>query len=311
MHADTRARVLAAANDLGYVVNGLARAMTGRGPGTIAFVVRSMIGPTFASLAAGAESVASANGHLLLISTTEGDSAREERLIETLRQQRTRAVLYIGSTESGPTFDKRAQHYAKDLADIDAPFVLCGRPPIKGVATIASVDYDHRAGISAAVDHLAALGHERIAYLGGPSGTTTADQRLDGYRRAMKRLGLNAEQLIFIADNTEESGASSAWELLRSAEHPTAIVAMTDNIAVGAYRAARALGLKIPDDVSVVGFDDVPIVGDLTPGLTTVRPPFYEIGVRGTEIALGLTGSHHVLLQPAFIVRGSTGRPKS
>ncbi|WP_460536697.1 LacI family DNA-binding transcriptional regulator [Humibacter ginsengiterrae] len=308
VHADTRARVLAAADELGYVVNGLARAMTGRGPGTIAFVVRSMIGPTFASLAAGAESVATANGHLLLISTTEGDLDRERELITTLREQRARAVLYVGSTESDTAFDSRVAGYAKDLADVDASLVLCGRPPIAGAPGILSVDYDHRAGVGSAVDELVSFGHTRIGYIGEGKGMTTAEQRLDGFRKAMKRNGLrHPRELMHESANTEEAGEAAARELLSSDAHPTAVVAMTDNIAVGTYRAARALGLRIPEDISIVGFDDVPIVGDLTPGLTTVHPPFYEVGVRGARIALGLDAPENVLLPTHLVRRGSAG----
>jgi LacI family transcriptional regulator len=312
VHAATRARVLAAAEELGYVVNGLARAMTGRGPGTIAFVVRFMIGPTFASLAAGAESVARANGHLLLICTTEGDQERERDLVSTLREQRTRAVLYVGSTESDAAFDSRIAAYAKDLADVDASLVLCGRPPVDGTPSIVSVDYDHRAGVAAGVNELVALGHNRIAYIGEGPGMTTAELRLDGYRAAMKRNHLpHPRDLVRVAANSEDDGEAAAQDLLSAEARPTAIVAMTDNIAVGTYRAARALGLRIPDDLSIVGFDDVPIVGDLTPGLTTVHPPFFEVGVRAARIALGLEPSEHVLLQPSFVRRGSAAAPSA
>ncbi|MGN6199952.1 LacI family DNA-binding transcriptional regulator [Humibacter sp.] len=310
VHAETRARVLAAADELGYVVNGLARAMTGRGPGTVAFLVRTMIGPTFASLAAGAESVATANGHLLLISTTQGDPERESRLVATLREQRARAVLFVGSTESNEEFDSRAAQYAKDLADVDAPLILCGRPPIHSAPGIVSVDYDHKAGMASAVDELVGLGHRRIAYIGEPRGMTTADLRMDGYAQAMKRHGLAVDSdLIRSSANTESSGAAAAGDLLRGIRTPTAIVAMTDNIAVGAYRAARALGLRIPEDISIVGFDDVPVVGDLTPGLTTVHPPFHEVGVQAARIALGLERPRNVLLQPSFMRRGSAAPP--
>lgn len=310
VHAETRAKVLAAADELGYVVNGLARAMTGRGPGTIAYVVRSMIGPTFASLAAGAESVATANGHLLLIATTEGDEERERDLISTLREQRARAVLYVGSTESDAAFDSRIAGYAKDLSDVEAPLVVCGRPPVAGAPSIVSVDYDQRAGVGAGVDELVSLGHTRIGYLGEGKGMTTGEQRLDGYRRAMTRNRLpHPRELVLEAANTEDAGEAAAHDLLSRKDRPTAIVAMTDNIAVGAYRAARALGLRIPDDVSIVGFDDVPIVGDLTPGLTTVHPPFFEVGLRAARIALGLDPAENVLLPPSFVRRGSTAAP--
>lgn len=312
VHDDTRAKVLASAQELGYVVNGLARAMQGRGPRTIAFVVRAMIGPTFAALAAGAERVAGENGHLLFMSTTHGSEEREADLIATLREQRVAAVLLVGSTESDAEFDARAAGYAKDLADIDAPLILCGRPPISGDASLVAVDYDQRAGVGMAVDRLVELGHRRIAYIGEPRGMTTAEQRMDGYLTALARHGIAVDPaLIREGRNDEEDGERAVTELLADATGATAVVCMTDNIAVGAYRAARLAGLRIPDDLSVVGFDDAPIVGDLTPGLTTIHPPFYEVGVAAAEIALGLRAASSVLLQPRFVERGSAAAPPS
>ena len=306
----TRARVLASAEELGYVVNGLARAMTGRGPRSIAFVVRDMIGPTFAALAAGAESVARQNGHLLLMSTTQGDHKRERELITILQEMRVKAVLLVGSTEAQASFDERAAGYASDLAQVNASLILCGRPPVKGHPELVSVDYDQRAGIGDAVDELVRLGHRRIAYVGEPRGMTTAELRLDGYRAALRRNGIRADPaLVRVAANTEADGARAVGEMLRADVGATAMVAMTDNIAVGGYRAARERGLGIPADLSIIGFDDVPVVADLTPGLTTVHPPFFEVGVRAAEIALGLAPAGHVLLPTRFVRRGSAAPP--
>lgn len=310
VHDDTRAKVLASAEELGYVVNGLARAMQGRGPRTMAFVVRAMIGPTFASLAAGAERVAAENNHLLFMSTTHGFIEREADLIATLREQRVGAVLLVGTTESGPEFDQRVLTYARDLADVEAPLILCGRPPVADHPELIAVDYDHRAGVGMAVDELVKLGHTRIAYVGEPRGMTTADLRLDGFLTGLGRNGIEVDpRLIRTTANFEDDGARAVAQLITENLGATAIVSMTDNIAVGAYRAARQAGLRVPEDLSVVGFDDVPIVGDLTPGLTTVHHPFYEVGVRAAEIALGLIPARSILLQPTFVRRGSAAPP--
>ena len=284
-------RVLASADELGYVVNG---------------VVRAMIGPTFASLAAGVESVAGKNGHLVLMCATEGDEQRERELITVLRELRVKAVLLVGSTETHPSFDARAAGYARDLAQVNASLILCGRPPISDHPEIVSVDYDQQAGIGEGVDELVALGHRRIAYVGEPRGMTTAEQRLDGYQAALARHGIAFDpSLVRDAANSEADGARAVDEMLHSGVDATAIVAMTDNIAVGAYRAAREHGLTLPSDLSIIGFDDVPVVADLTPALSTVHPPFFELGVRAAEIALGLAPASNVLLQTPCKRRGS------
>lgn len=301
--------MVAAAAELGYVMNGLARSMQGRGPRTIAFVVRQMIGPTFAALAAGVESLATANGHLLLICTTGPDAGREREVMRTLREQRVLAVLLVGSSDSGADFGERMFEHSRDLAAIDAPLILCGRPPIAEYPEIVSVGYDQKGGMRAAIDHLVGLGHREIIYVGQPRGQTTSELRMDGYLEAVERRKLVAPRVLE-SDNTAEDGERAVTRLLKAGTTATAIMCMTDNIAVGTYRALRARGLRIPEDFSVVGFDDMPIVSDLTPGLTTVRPPFREVGVAAAEIALGLRDSHNVLLDAQLVVRGSTGRSR-
>ncbi len=312
VNSDSKARVLASAQELGYVVNGLARAMMGRGQQTIAFVVRAMIGPTFAAIAAGVESVAGRNGHMVLMSATEGDAARERDLIRILRELRVRAVLLVGSTESDASFDERAAGYARDLAQVNASLILCGRPGITSHPELVSVNYDQPAGVGAAVDELVRLGHTRIAYIGEGRGMTTAELRLSGYEDGLRRHKIALDPaLVRVSANIEADGARAADALLRSGTGVTAIVTMTDNIAIGAYRAARALGIGLPDELSIVGFDDAPIVGDLTPALTTVHPPFFELGVRAAEIALDLAPAEHVLLPVKFMKRDSAVPPKA
>lgn len=309
---ESKERVLASAEELGYVVNGLARAMMGRGRQSIAFVVRAMIGPTFAALAAGVESVARRNGHMVLMSATDGDPERERDLIRTLRELRVRSVLLVGSTESDAAFDERAASYARDLAQVNASLILCGRPPIDAHPDLISVNYDQPAGVGAAVDELVRLGHRRIAYIGESKGMTTAELRLKGYVDALHRHQIVVDpSLIRVSANTEADGARAAGELLQSGIPITAIATMTDNIAIGVYRAARGLGIRLPDELSIVGFDDAPIVADLTPSLATVHPPFFELGERAAEIALDLAPAKHVLLPTTFMKRESAAPPKA
>jgi LacI family transcriptional regulator len=156
------------------------------------------------------------------------------------------------------------------------------------------------------------LGQRRKAKKGESPRKTTAEQRMIGYQDTQPRHKIAVDPaLIRVAANLEADGARAADELLRSGIAVTAIVTMTDNIAIGAYRAARALGIKLPEELSIVGFDDAPVVGDLTPALTTVHPPFFELGVRAAEIALDLAPAGHVLLPVQFMNRDSAMRPKA
>ena len=301
-------RVVEAADRLGYVVNGLARSMMGRGPRAVAFVVASMVGPTFAAMAAAVERVANDNGHLFLLSTTQHDWDREARLIETLREQRAVATLLVGSSPSSDEYDQRVAGYARDLAATGARLVLCGRPPIRSHPEIASASYDNAGGVAAVVRHLAGLGHRRIAFLNLPDGMTTPLERRKGFLEGLASLGTPAvHELIRPSGNSEAEGEAATLALVDQAPDVTAIACATDNIAVGAYRALRKRGLRIPADISVAGFDDVPVVGDLTPALTTVHPPFASVGETAAKMALGLDDRSMVVLPTSLMVRDSTG----
>lgn len=308
----TRNRVLIAAEQLGYVRNGLMRAMIGRGPKTIALIVERMIGTSFARLASGAESVASAHGHLLFISTTEGSLERESGLISILAEQRVSAVLMVGATRSGGSFERALVEYSDELMSVGAPLILCGRREILNRPDIVSVNYDHAGGVGSSVDHLFSHGHRQIAYVGEGAGKTTSEVRLAGYRAAMRRHGLRADdELIIVTDSTVEDSDRTVGDFLDNDGKATAFVSMTDNVAVGVYRAARRHGLRIPEDLSVVGFDANPLTADLTPGLTTVRPPFREVGEWAAQIALGLRPKESVTLPTELVVRGSVGKVDS
>lgn len=307
--AASHARVIAAADELGYVVNGLARSMMGVGRRSIAFVSSLMVGPTFAAMASGAESVATSNHHMFMMCTTHGDAVAEADLIDSLSEQRVAAVLLVGSSPTDDIFAERAAAYAEKLGRVGAQLILCGRPAIDGLPHIASVDYDHVGGVGAAVDHLLSLGHRRIAYVGETERMTTEQQRYRGYREALERAGIEADDALIMHTENYTDEAEGFLHPFR-AEHPdvTAYVCQTDMIAVGVSRALRADGLRVPDDVSVVGFDDMPLARDLTPSLSTVRAPFHEVGVTAGRIAVGeLPYEGPIVLASEFFARDSSG----
>jgi LacI family transcriptional regulator len=226
----------------------------------------------------------------------------------TLREQRAAAVLLAGSTATGKAFEQRIAGYAAELETIGARLVLCGHPALPRLPTVLTVDYDHAGGVRRAVGHLAAKGHRRIAFVGLQPGRTTPAQRLRGYRQGLADAGLASDpSLVVSCLNDTEAAEQAARELLRRPDRPTAVTALTDVVAVGVYRAARGLGMAIPADIAVAGFDDAPFVVDLTPSLTTIRAPFWEVGVRGARLALGLDDhAGHVQLPTELLLRDST-----
>jgi LacI family transcriptional regulator len=179
---------------------------------------------------------------------------------------------------------------------------------------ISAVLGNESAGITAAVDHLVELGHTSIAHLAGPHQLSTGITRADAFRSAMRSHGLRARKadVVECAAYSVAAGFAAAHRLLSAHRSLTAIVAANDMIAVGALQALHADGLQCPDDISVVGFNDMPFVDQLSPPLTTVRLPQYEIGVQAAELLLdrladrGSTAKS-VVLPVSLVARGSTG----
>lgn len=300
--------MLAAAEELGYVVNGLARSMMGVGRRSIAFVSSIMVGPTFATMAGGAEDIATANGHLFTMCTTGGDIDREAALIETLSEQRVAAVLLVGSTPATAEFEERAERYSAILARVGAQLILCGRAALDHLPHIASIDYDHRGGVRSGVAHLVDLGHRRIAFIGSLDDMTTPHQRFLGYHDGLAEAGIAFDpELAVLSSNTSDAAAAATVDFVESHADVTAIVCQTDVMAVGVCRALHARGIEIPARISVVGFDDMQLVADLTPSLTTVRAPFHDVGELAGRIAVGEPYTGPVVLPSELIVRGSTG----
>ncbi|GAA4491904.1 LacI family DNA-binding transcriptional regulator [Microbacterium panaciterrae] len=301
-------RVLAAAEELGYVVNGLARSMMGVGRRSVAFVSAVMVGPTFATMAAAAEQVVTEDGHLFMLCTTHGDTERERALIESLAEQRVGTVLLVGSASTAEQDEQRVASYADSLGRVGAQLILCGRPPVAHRPDIANIDYDHTGGVRSAVEHLLGLGHRRIAYVGMTAGMSTEEQRFRGYRAGLDGGAIEIDEALLVPTENDPDAAATAIAAFLP-EHPdvTAFVCHTDHIAIGAGRSLRAAGLSVPEHVSVIGFDDTPLVADLTPALTTVHAPFREVGDLAGRIAIGEPFGGSVVLPVEFIVRGSTG----
>jgi len=301
-------RVLAAADELGYVVNGLARSMMGVGRRSVAFVSAVMVGPTFATMAAAAEQVVTEDGHMFMLCTTHGDVGRESILIESLAEQRVGTVLLVGSASTAEEDEQRVAGYADSLARVGAQLILCGRPPIAHRPDIANIDYDHVGGVRSAVEHLVALGHRRIAYMGITAGMSTEEQRFHGYHAGLEAAGLVLdESLVVRVENDPEAAAKAVAAFLPDHADVTAFVCLTDQIAIGTGRSLRAAGVRVPEQVSLVGFDDTPLVADLTPALTTVHAPFREVGDLAGRIATGEPFDGSALLPVELIVRASTG----
>ncbi|MFI6549321.1 LacI family DNA-binding transcriptional regulator [Streptomyces prunicolor] len=313
--AETRARIMAAVESLHYVVNVHAKALSGRVPGPVALVIKDITGPSLAQVAAGVEQEASGRDRLSLVCSTHGDQDREDALVQLMREQHAAAVVLVGGVVPDDAYHRRMSEYAKALDAAGSRLVLVGRPPLPSGIPATVVEYDNRGGAYQAVTHLLTAGHRRVLFLSGEAGLSSAEQRRHGCRDALRAHAVPYDAHLDVpGPYTRTSGYRRTQEALRVGLDFTAVFAGTDAVAVGALAALREAGLRVPRDVSLVGFDDIPFAADLAPSLTTVRVPYEELGRTAARLALDreedLAEDSHVILSTQLVIRDSVGPVK-
>jgi len=301
---ETVERVRQAAADLGYRVNRMARGLKMNRSFTIGMLIPDITNPFFPPIVRGAEDCLAEAGYTLVLANTDNDEGKERRHISGMLERQVDGLLLAMARRRDPLIDE---------LDRDATaMVLINRTVDRG--NVPAVIPDDQAGMTLAVEHLYALGHRRIAHVSGPQDTSTGARRAAGFRATMSAHGLVPRRIVEAASFGESSGREVADPLFRARTRPTAIVAANDLIAIGVIDAASAAGLRCPGDLSIVGFNDMPLAERLSPPLTTVRIPEYEMGRRGAQILLDRIdlpnhGAETVMLAPELIVRGSTTSP--
>jgi LacI family transcriptional regulator, galactose operon repressor len=299
---ETSRRVVRAAERLGYVPNATARGLRTARTYITAMIVPDITNPLFPPMVRAAEQVLSRAGYTLVLTDTDNDAAAERRQVEQLRARGADGFIIATARWEDPL-----------LGELAVPAVLINRNTAS--AQLPYVGADERTGISRAVEHLVTLGHRRIAYLAGPPDTSTGRERAAAFRQAMRAHGLPIArgQVRPCTAYTEAAGATAARALLAADRAYTAILAGNDLIAFGVLSELANAGLACPADVSVIGFNDLPLVDKLNPPLTTVRLPLAEMGRRAAQMLLArLDGTEpngrvaQQLLGVELAVRGST-----
>lgn len=304
---ETAARISRAAAELGYRPNPIARGLKTSRSGSIGTVIPDLNNPLFPPIVRGVEDVLSLAGYSALIVNTDNDADREAAQVASLRARQVEGMIFATARLHHPLLEQ--------LVHEDVAVVLVNRK-IESAA-IPNVICDDTSGVAAALHHLTELGHRRIAHLAGPQSTSTGAVRLRAYRQAIADAGgADDDSLVQVCDYwTEEQGAAAVRRLLDAGTDFTAILAGNDLLALGAYDALGERGLVCPDDVSVVGFNDIRFMDKLRPPLTSVRIPHYEIGAEAARVLLerltkGEIPAKSVLLPPSLVVRQSTGPPR-
>jgi LacI family transcriptional regulator len=296
-------RVLAAAAALGYKPNLLARSFKTRRTNSVGIVIPDINNPLFPPMVRGVEDRLFQDGYVALLANTENDPDRQRRIFEGMVDRRVDGLVLATA--------RRNDAGIAELADMGIPIVLLNRVVEGG--GFSSVSVDDAAGIGMVVEHLRALGHERIGHVAGPQSMSTGFARYNGFVSAMTESGATVEpRFVAFAENFSiAEGERCAKALLAVPDRPSAIIAGNDMLALGAYAAAELVDAVCPTDVSIVGFNDMPFIDRLNPPLTTVRIPHYELGVHAAELLLRRlrdpeTPVKIVHLAPQLVVRGST-----
>jgi len=294
--AATVARVKKMAEDLGYRSSALARAFRDRRSYSVALAVEDLTNPFWTGVATGAEEEAEREGYVLVVSNTNGDSARERRTVQMLQERRVDGMIVSPVTVADAAL--------VELHKEGLPFVQIDRS-VKG-EDVPCVRTDHAAGAALAVDHLVKAGHQEIAYVGGPLEVQTFELRLEGFRKALARHDLKPAAVKLVMPD-EESGGTAVKQLLASSPKPTAIFTANIKLTVGALRALRAAGVSVPGEVEIVGFDDIAMADLFAMPVTTVCQDVAAIGREAFRALLRVMGGQKVprelLIAPRLKVR--------
>lgn len=299
----TRQRILEAARELRFVPNSAARSLTTRRTNTLGVILPDLHGEFFSEVIRGLDHTAREHHQHLLVSGARNDRDEVEAAIRAMRG-RVDGLVLLSPTSGAETL----------LADLpeSLPVVLLGCP--SSGERFDSLEIDNFGGAHELVTHLVRCGHRRIAHIRGAEHNRDAEERLRGYRAALEAAGIPpCRALELPGDFSDDAGATAALAAMRLDPRPSAIFAANDAMAIGALGALRAAGFRVPQDVALVGFDDVPVARHLSPALTTMHVGIYELGVRAarTLVAAIAQGSahrrSHIVLPPRLVVRESCG----
>jgi LacI family transcriptional regulator, galactose operon repressor len=301
---ETRQRVIAAVEELGYVPNRLASSLRSRRTNVLALVLADISNPFFTLIARGVEDAASDQGYMVIYCNTDESEDEERKYIDLLLQNRVDGILLVPAGSGSAAVETARRN--------DTPLVVIDRRAPE--AEVDSVRGDSFGGAYELGRLLLGLGHRRITLLNGPAGVSTADERLAGFFRALDEAGIPATQRLSLSGRfTITSGREMALQALALEPHPTALLAANNFIALGALQAVQECGLRVPEDISLVGFDDLPDALVAFPFLTVAVQPAYEMAQKATGLLLervagtGSAEPQEIILPTRLIVRQSSG----
>jgi LacI family transcriptional regulator len=302
--AETRRRVEEAAAELGYVPNRMASGLRTKRSNSVALVLTDITNPFFTTVARGVEDAANEAGYTVTFCNSDENAEKEKRYLDLLIQQQVDGILLVPAHGTADMVEYVQKH--------GTPVVVLDRRLAEAKTDV--VRCDSEGGAYQLIRLLLELGHSRIVLLGGPEGASTADDRKSGYRRAMAEAGHEMADLELCGSFTQASGYEMAKEAIAQRPRPTALFAANNFIAIGALKALLDNDLAVPEDVALVGFDDLPPALVTFPFLTVAAQPAYEMAQKGAELLLARIAGEEpqayqeVVLPTELIVRRSSGK---
>ena len=300
---ELRARVMAAVERNRFKPNTFARGLATDESKTIGVIVTDISNPVISTVIKGINSVCQKRGFIVLISESNGDGSKEQMLLERLEEQKVSGVLLAGMNVDGERVG--------EMLKMGFPIVMVTQQSSDGKNTINTVIHDNVAAIKEGVSFLVANGHRKIAFICGPEEDYSSGKlRLEGFRQAVEQYELEIpESYIVHGDFTYEGGQVCLRKIYEeNAILPTAVLVCSDLMAIGAAAGASALGMKVPDDLSIMGFDDSELARYASPALSTVRIPYYEEGIQAAEelfrlIESGKKATGNITYVPHKVIR--------
>ena len=300
-----RKKVEAAIAQLNYVPSAVARSLKAQATSTIGLLIPNGINPYFAELARGIEDYCERNGFCVILCNSDDNPDKQRSYLRVLLEKRVDGLI-VSSVGGG-------HELVEGLSAVRTPMVMVDRDLENITADLVRID--HELGGYLATSHLLELGHRHIACICGPAQTSVARMRLAGYRRAMQEAGLEIpDSWIVESEFTGPSGYAAACQLLKR-DRPTAIFAANDMVGIGVLRAAAERNVRVPADLSVIGFDDIQMSQYVYPALTTVGQSILQLGERAAQVLLrriqsgGDPAVEQLIVAPSIVLRESTAPP--
>ncbi|MBW2063612.1 MAG: LacI family DNA-binding transcriptional regulator [Deltaproteobacteria bacterium] len=297
---ETREKVLKAIQELDYRPNALAQGLIMKRSMTIGIIIPDISNPYYAEIVRGIQDAADRAGYAIVLQNTDRKKEKIIKCIHVLRDKKADGIIFSGGIIHG-------YETLSVLGELNSRVVVIGRHEVD----FPAVRVDNIGGATQAIQHLVDLGHERICFINGPEMSTTSIDRQRGYKNALAKNNLPFDRELLKRGNlTAESGYLAAKEVLKLRRRPTAIFTSNDLMAFGAICAARELGMEVPGDLAVVGFDNIPLCTYFDPPLSTVEIPMYELGLSAMRMLFDLINQNefdrYKILKTRLIIRESS-----